>query len=345
METMLWCWDSRMTWDDEADVFASPVAVSNQAFPYPKRPESYTCGFRRLIDYCSRHGIHGIIIWGFLRDAHGGVAAAQELCRYAADHGVAIYPGVGLCSYGGYYFEGDHPFHLQTYLRTFADRRTSSFDAGLGKQLDCILDPSLPANQQWWLEGLEWMLETFDIGGINFEMGDHLVHQSESAVTARQALRLTCQESLQDMVIATRDLMDAAYRLCPNKRFINSTYMAPSEVSSFPNIMFPRHVHPLACWMYTMSNVVITDNFSEIPACSLPHRKGAYLHWGRAGSKEMNNDTREALQRVIPILAEQDFEFTCIYGETSPEVAPMADGNYREFVRLAHEASRIKNTL
>ena len=35
---------------------------------------------------------------------------------------MGIIPGVGLCSYGGYYFEGDHPFNLGTYLRKHPQR-------------------------------------------------------------------------------------------------------------------------------------------------------------------------------------------------------------------------------
>ncbi len=56
---------------------------------------------------------------------HGGAKAARDLCLYARDRGVGILPGVGLCSYGGYYFEGDHPFNLDTYLRRHPERAES----------------------------------------------------------------------------------------------------------------------------------------------------------------------------------------------------------------------------
>ncbi len=48
MDVFLWCWDSRMTWDDEPERIASSWAVSNQPFPYSKRAESYQQGFKRL---------------------------------------------------------------------------------------------------------------------------------------------------------------------------------------------------------------------------------------------------------------------------------------------------------
>ena len=82
------------------------------------------------MDYCAKNGVCGFIVWGFLRDCHGGVKAATELCAYAADRGVAVLPGVGLCSYGGYYFEGNHPFNLDTYLRRHPERVSTAFEQG-----------------------------------------------------------------------------------------------------------------------------------------------------------------------------------------------------------------------
>ena len=117
MRVSLWCWDARMTWDDEPETIALRMAAADKKFPYPKRPESFLVGFKRLVDYCAEIGVHSVTVWGFLRDAHGGVKAAGELCEYASDRGVGILPGVGLCSYGGYYYDGEHPFNLDTYLK------------------------------------------------------------------------------------------------------------------------------------------------------------------------------------------------------------------------------------
>ena len=122
IKILLWCWDARMTWDDEPENIQTHMAAAEKRFPYPKRTESFQVGFRRLVDYCSANGIWGIIIWGFLRDAHGGVAAARDLCLYARDRGVSILPGVGLCAYGGYYYEGSHPFNLVSYLQKYPER-------------------------------------------------------------------------------------------------------------------------------------------------------------------------------------------------------------------------------
>ena len=71
----------------------------------------------------SLNRIGGVTIYGFLRDNHGGVEAAQELCRYATERGVRILPGVGINAYGGIYWEGDHKYNLTTWLRQHPELR------------------------------------------------------------------------------------------------------------------------------------------------------------------------------------------------------------------------------
>ena len=62
----------------------------------------------------AEYGLNGLIIWGFIRDSHGGVAASRELCRYAAERGVRVLPGVGTSGYAGYVFEGNHRYNAHT---------------------------------------------------------------------------------------------------------------------------------------------------------------------------------------------------------------------------------------
>ncbi len=34
-------------------------------------------------DFMADHKFNGLIIWGFLRDTHGGIKASKELCRFS----------------------------------------------------------------------------------------------------------------------------------------------------------------------------------------------------------------------------------------------------------------------
>ncbi|MCX5759327.1 MAG: twin-arginine translocation signal domain-containing protein, partial [Candidatus Hydrogenedentes bacterium] len=337
MKVLLWCWDARMTWDDEPDKIAHKMAAAERPFPYLKRPESFAAGFRRLIDYCAKMGIHGVIVWGFLRDAHGGIGAAKDLCKYAADRGVAILPGVGLCSYGGYYFDGDHRFNLATYLRKHPERASTAYESGGKRQVTPVLDPSLPANQRWWRDGLEWMLEHFAIGGIDYEMGDFIVNPSPEASRARTALGFEADENIQDIVVATRELMQYAAKQRPYGLFINSTYRGYQQIRGFPRMDYTKALPKQAIWEYTLLGMVRRLDFPQGFEGAPAHRKYGYLHWFNASTQTTQTDYVHEVARVFPGLHQLGFEFTGTYGEISARDNPLADRNYRAQVAWARD--------
>ncbi len=338
MKVLLWCWDARMTWDDEPERAAKRMAASEQAFPYLKRPESYQVGFRRLIDYCAETGIWGVIIWGFLRDAHGGVGAAVDLCKYASDRGVAILPGVGLCSYGGFYYQGEHPFNLDTYLKAHPDRRSTAKEERGGRSVSPVLDPSVEANQKWWREGLEWMLDTFEIGGINFEMGDFVVNPSESATAARKALALDTDENIKEMVVATRGLLERANELKPDGAFVNALYRGYHQISGFPKTPYVDAVHPKTVWEYTLRHMVSRPEFPKGYGGIQAHRQYGYLHWFNTSTGTADKDYTAEIARVFPGLSQLGFEFAGTYGEITALNNPVGDANYRCQVKWAKAA-------
>jgi hypothetical protein len=336
IKIVLWCWDSRMTWDNEPNVIANSMAVSERPFPYMKKSESYAVGFRRLIDYCSLNGIYGIIIWGFLRDCHGGVGAAQDLCKYAADNGVAILPGVGLCAYGGYYFEGSHQFNLDTYLRKHPERISSAdyFD----KKVTPVLDPSLKENQDWWRDGFEWMLENFKVGGVDFEMGDFIVNPSAEAVKARTSLGFKADGNILDIVVATKSLMERAVKLFPDGLFINSTYRGHHQITGFPKMDYLKPFPKQVAWQYTLRDMVGRPDFPEEFMGAPNHRKYGYLHWIGAATNDAGKDYVSNIANVFPGLHKLDFEFVGTYGELSALNNPQIDRNYRAQVAWADNA-------
>lgn len=328
MKVLLWCWDTRMTWDDEPEKIQTKMAVAEQLFPYAKNPDAFTVGFRRLIDYCAKNDIWGIVIWGFLRDAHGGIVAAKDLCSYASDHGVAILPGVGLCAYGGYYYDGDHPFNLKKYMQKYPDRVSVALEERGGREVRGVLDPSLAENQQWWRDGLEWMLENFAISGINYEMGDFMVNPSASAKAARAGLGFNADENILDMVVATRELMQYAYTLLPNGNFMNALYRGYHQISGFPKVPFVTSMHPKAVWQYTLTGMVrqagFPDGYNDVP----PHRQYGYLHWFNASTKTADKDYTADVARVFNGAHKLGFEFIGTYGELRADTV-LADRNYR----------------
>ena len=63
-----WTWDHSTNWvlDDPGNQF---FGCHNQ---YAKRPETFLEDYRRLVEHCIAMRFNGIVIWGFLRDSHGG---------------------------------------------------------------------------------------------------------------------------------------------------------------------------------------------------------------------------------------------------------------------------------
>ncbi|MFM8594815.1 MAG: hypothetical protein ACKOCK_10550 [Chloroflexota bacterium] len=177
-----WNWDHSTNWDTE-QVGVQEIGVFN---PYGKPPEGFLNDFKRCVDFMSRHRIAALVIYGFLRDTHGGIAASQELCRYANERGVRILPGIAISAYGGVYWEGDHEFNLATWLRKHPEL-AASMERPVGFQIQDLAFPlnfprsdytvsgcpSRPENQQWMEDAVSWLAETFDIGGLNIESGDY----------------------------------------------------------------------------------------------------------------------------------------------------------------------------
>ncbi len=345
MRVSLWCWDARMTWDDEPETIALRMAAADKKFPYPKRPESFLVGFKRLVDYCAEIGVHSVTVWGFLRDAHGGVKAAGELCEYASDRGVGILPGVGLCSYGGYYYDGEHPFNLDTYLKKHPERISSANEERGGRVVTPVLDPALEANRAWWRDGLEWMLETFKIGGIDYEMGDFVVNPSPEAQAARAALGFEADGNILDSIIATKELMDYAHQALPGGTFINCTYRGLQDITGFPNMPYVNALHPRTVWEYSMRGTVRRPEFPDAFRGMPDHRKYSYLHWFNPSTNTMDTDYVAEIARVFPGLATLAFDFAGTYGEVSAVNNLLADRNYQAQVAWAKDPSLTRDAF
>ena len=163
-----WTWDHSTNWmlDDPGML---NFGCDNR---YLKRPETYVEDYRRLTDLAAGLGVKGILIWGFLREAHGGVGSAKRVADYAAANRVAIKPGVGTNMYGGVYYEGDHPSNTDTFLKKYPDAR--SVDEK-GQPRASMVCPTYPGFKAWLTEGVQWLFREFNIGGANVENGDFLV--------------------------------------------------------------------------------------------------------------------------------------------------------------------------
>ena len=163
-----WTWDHSNNWDWD-DPGMLNYGCNNS---YLKQPDTYLDDYRRLTDMAAGLGVKGAIIWGFLRDSHGGIEYAKRVADYADSRGVAIMPGVGTTWYGGCYYEGDHKYNLETFIKRNPDavRRLEN-----GDRDEHGMCPTHPGFVEWVQKGLDWLFKEFAIGGVNLENGDFVV--------------------------------------------------------------------------------------------------------------------------------------------------------------------------
>ena len=163
-----WTWDhsANWMWDDPGML---NFGCKNR---YLKRPETYLEDYRRLTDLAAGLGVRGIVIWGFLRDAHGGIDCAKRIADYAVSRGVAVMPGVGTTWYGGVYYEGDHPYNIETFVDRYPEACRIDDQGNRDPHGIC---PTHPGFIDWLQESVHWLFREFAIGGVNLENGDFMI--------------------------------------------------------------------------------------------------------------------------------------------------------------------------
>jgi hypothetical protein len=226
---LLWSWDHSTNWYLE-QVGLQEIGAMNY---YAKPEDGFLQDYCRLVDFMSLNRISGVTIYGFLRDNHGGVAAAQALCRYASERGVRILPGVGINAYGGIYWEGQHRYNLTTWLAQHPELQAvrgqpTAFHIPDFPKLwfpethyTDTACPSKPENAAYHAEAIHWLAETFEIGGINFETGDYGVCTCADCLARRSSDETW---SLKDMAWLYPRLFEAARRGRPDLWLVSEAY-------------------------------------------------------------------------------------------------------------------------
>jgi hypothetical protein len=215
---MLWNWDHSTIW-------ARGVPGEQDhgcANPYMKEAKDYLNDYRQIADFMGEHKLNGLIIWGFLRDSHGGASTSKELVDYASARGVHVLPGVGSMDYGGFYYEGKHRFSLETWLAQ--NRAGLRYLDDKGNRHKDILSPSQPENLRWLREGSEWLFTEFGkLGGANLENGDYEACQCNDCRRNRQKPG-NDPNYYYDMTVTQLPIIEVAQRLNPRAWMVYATY-------------------------------------------------------------------------------------------------------------------------
>jgi hypothetical protein len=136
---------------------------------YDPQGRSYLSEFKDLIDWMARQEYTDLILWGYIDGRHGGEASAKELARYARTKGIRLSPGVStdigaFGAYGGFALGiPDHPFNDEVQVRAMAPTKRP------GERNLCY---ARPENRDWLRRGTEWLLDNFEVDGVNVEVAE-----------------------------------------------------------------------------------------------------------------------------------------------------------------------------
>lgn len=323
-----WTWDHSTNWE-LSQIGQQEIGVFN---PYGKPPSGFLADYRRLVDFCSRNRVAAIVIYGFLRDSHGGIAAAQELCRYANQRGVRIIPGIAIGAYGGVYWEGDHPYNLATWLKK-NPQLAATLEKGVGFQIADLsfplnfprseytmsACPSTPETIDWMEEAVDWLAKTFEIGGINIESGDYGVCGCDRCVARR------------------KNAAEAARRVSAHGDSWSHTDMA----DNFPRLYRAAKAQRPDLWIYcemqwdNLLSPVAREAQTSLPPGGIYQHTANRSFWGRL----RNELTREFVQALPTQRNVLRCQFACQWnGDERTERYAL---NARSFADMAQVAHRV----
>lgn len=338
-------WDHSTNWDVE-NSGQQEIGFAN---PYLKTKEAFLRDYKRVIDFMSLNRINGLIIYGFLRDSHGGIEAAHELCQYANERGVRIIPGVGINAYGAVYWEGEHEYNLSNWLNkhpelsaTFEKPKTFGLTdfAPLYIPKTHYLDalcPSKPANAEFNIKAIQWLAKTFEIGGINFESGDYGTCQCKDCVERRAKDK---QWSHEDMASLYPKLFSAAKESRPELWTICEAY--------WDNILNLEALEPLkkvpqnAVFQYCTNRGYLVDQvfkqLTQAHVTKVPgNQKILRTHMGSQWQNERYTLVAERYAKMMQVAYNNGMHGATIFGEPS-DYSVVNEINYLAFARFGYNA-------
>ena len=300
--------------------------------------ESFAANYKRATDAAGKYGVEGIVIWGFLRDRHGGIDAAREVVEYAGNKGVAVLPGVGIDDYGGVYYQGDSPYSLDTYIRAHPEAQARNEDGTPQvhrwppTDTDARLKacPSDERVVEFYCTSLAWLVETFGLEGFQIEQGDSGVCFCERC-RARDRRIMTLDHddkpriSLEDAAVRIPAVVEAVLPQRGDCTIITETYsgLLPRQIEQMAPFVekYPDDFY-ISWQLYDGVGRFKVDDESRSPS---PHGCAALRTNNDRSGGEV--DDRENIGRALDLSRKAGLDMTYIYGEYADDRA-VTRGNY-----------------
>ena len=330
MRKIWWNWDIRMRW----------------AWGFSFSPESFEQNCFRQIDAAKKYGVEGIVIWGFLRDRHGGIESAKKIVEYAGEHGVKIFPGVGVDDYGGVYYDGSHQYSLDTYLEGHSEaqaiKEDGTPDTHRWPPSDLtVRKKACPSNTEvigYYQESLEWLVDTFHLEGFQIEQGDSGLCYCPKCRAKERVTVPGIHSSLSDAAERIPQVVAPILKKYPNLTMICETYcgLADASVNALKPFMnkFPRQT--IFSWQLYDGRCPGYENgiFKTAPGTAPGFNHGC-------AALRTNNDLfygefddRENIRKALELSKAAGLDMTYIYGEY-PDSWDITAANYKAWADAA----------
>ena len=338
---LFWTWDHSTNW--QLNVPGNQSCGAGNV--YSKKPETFLNDYRRSVDFCAEHGIDAIGIAGLLRDRHGGVEYARNVCAYAGERGVRIYLIAGLYAYGGIYHEGDHRYSLEKFLEENPDCMGKTvdgedlyfkFQAHCGHKITRHGCPSNPKLNDFLLSSIEWLFKEIpELGGLQMETGDTGICLSEKC-RERRGMEvkkgIDYLMSFEDMALiypdAVRTVQNAskdAWAICETYHHFlpgdPGTLFAFSGATPSDKLRLLQKIPKEAFWQWVCDMQLSDGSWKEND--SLPEELKPYRHIMRAHHGTYWRGGRHALaidaiRRQCYLSASSGLQAVSMFGEGSP---------------------------
>jgi hypothetical protein len=335
---MFWTWDHSTEWVPNRGG-AQTLGASNF---YGRQPAVFLEDYTRLLGWCGEHQVDAVVVWGLLRDTHGGIDAARRLCEVAVKKNVRLICGVGLNAYGGVYYEGDSPFALELRLVSQPDLygvdekgRRMLYNFGVnGPRPSHHACPSRSENQDFAAESLRWLFKTLpQLGGVQIETGDTGVCRCARCESRRR--HPVSQFSWEDMALMYPIAADAIRSVSNQAWIVCETYSHPEpslKPGPAPGFGFGKPAWADECLARFPDNVFVQwvcDNFVQ-PKATIPWTKEGSVstssrrrnimrahfatYWGRYRGELAVDWISDMFQHSISA----GFDAISLFGEVSP---------------------------
>ena len=342
-------WDHSTNWD-----LSQPgIRLRGCHEPYEKPAGAFVEDYTRLIDFMCSLGLNHLIIWGALRDTHGGVAALRKVVDYGLANGVRVAPGVGVNCYGGVFYEGDHEFSLVRLLQAHPELAAQD---EAGQPMIDVENPrrsvACPRNERvmdWTLRSMQWLMSEMGPPAIHFETGDYGVcHCPICSATGVRGRRISDEDMAEIMppLVAEVRKMDTDCWLSYNHYMGYTREMmaeAPAFARAIPDDVICKWG---VSWMLAPELARSPDEGWGGVEVMTPEvrpptaRNMAHLHFG---SGWWNCSPRGTLEinrffNAVPLVHQVGFQGICTHGEES-DLNPAHELNYHVYAGLAERAN------